>query len=95
MSFDLALRPLLFASRLTLTPLLFVSQRLFAWWTQKSIKDQLLESLGQARLFEEWEGAAFQLDEVLGYDLWYASFQNERDQTGPTCSLLFQATESY
>jgi hypothetical protein len=71
MSLDLALKLPLLALRLTLTPVLFISQRLFAWWTQKSIKDQLLESLDQSKLFEEWEAAAFQLDEVLGYDLWH------------------------
>jgi TAG lipase/lysophosphatidylethanolamine acyltransferase len=46
-------------------------QRLYAWWTKKSTKDVLLESVAEARVFEEWEGAAFQLDEVLGHDLWY------------------------
>ncbi|KAF2667318.1 hypothetical protein BT63DRAFT_289911 [Microthyrium microscopicum] len=44
--------------------------RLFKWVRSKSSKDVLVESLGQANLFEEWEAAAFQLDEVLGYDLW-------------------------
>lgn len=45
-------------------------QRLYSWWTRKPTKDVLLESIQEARLFEEWEAAAFQLDEVLGYDLW-------------------------
>lgn len=45
-------------------------QRLYSWWTRKPTKDVLLESLHDARLFEEWEAAAFQLDEILGYDLW-------------------------
>ena len=45
-------------------------KRLYAWWTQKSVRDLLLETLAQSRLYEEWEGAAFQLDQVLGYDLW-------------------------
>jgi TAG lipase/lysophosphatidylethanolamine acyltransferase len=30
----------------------------------------LQETLRDAHLFEEWEAAAFQLDELLGYDLW-------------------------
>ena len=46
-------------------------KRLYAWWTKKSDRDVLLETIAEARLFEEWEGAAYQLDEVLGYDLWY------------------------
>lgn len=53
--------------------LTFLSKRLLAWWTSQSTKDVLLKSLADARLFEEWEASAFQLDEVLGYDLWYNS----------------------
>ncbi|KAF2496103.1 putative patatin-like serine hydrolase [Lophium mytilinum] len=45
-------------------------QRLYSWWTRKSTQDILLETVSEARLFEEWEASAFQLDEVLGYDLW-------------------------
>jgi hypothetical protein len=48
-------------------------QRLYSWWTAKSKRDQLLENLDEARLFEEWEESAYQLDEVLGLDLWYVS----------------------
>ncbi|KAF2089121.1 hypothetical protein K490DRAFT_72739 [Saccharata proteae CBS 121410] len=47
-----------------------MDKRLYGWWTQKSPRDQLLETVADARLFEEWEASAFQLDEVLGYDLW-------------------------
>ncbi len=45
-------------------------QRLLAWWSSKSPKTVLQENLRDAKLFEEWEAAAFQLDELLGYDLW-------------------------
>lgn len=45
-------------------------KRLTAWWSRKSTKEVLIESLQKANLFEEWEAAAFQLDETLGYDLW-------------------------
>lgn len=47
------------------------SQRLYSWWTAKSTRDQLLENLDEARLFEEWDGSAYQLDEVSGLDLWF------------------------
>jgi TAG lipase / lysophosphatidylethanolamine acyltransferase len=47
------------------------SQRLYSWWTAKSTRDQLLENLDEAKLFEEWEDSAYQLDEVSGLDLWY------------------------
>jgi hypothetical protein len=50
-------------------------QRLYSWWTGKSARDALLEHLAEARLFEEWEAAAYQLDEVLGHDLWYTSLR--------------------
>jgi hypothetical protein len=55
-----------------LTPAL---QRLYAWWTRKSTRAVLLENLEEARLFEEWEASAYQLDEVLGFDLWFVSRQ--------------------
>jgi TAG lipase/lysophosphatidylethanolamine acyltransferase len=29
-----------------------------------------LEAISDARLFEEWEAAAYKLDEVLDYDMW-------------------------
>jgi TAG lipase/lysophosphatidylethanolamine acyltransferase len=45
-------------------------QRFLNWWSSKSPREVLLESLRESRIFEEWEAAAFQLDEVLGYDLW-------------------------
>ncbi|KAF2266781.1 hypothetical protein CC78DRAFT_531229 [Lojkania enalia] len=48
----------------------FWQLRLYTWWTKKSEKDVLLEAIAEARIFEEWEASAFQLDEVLGHDLW-------------------------
>jgi hypothetical protein len=47
------------------------SQRLYSWWTAKSTRDQLLENLDEASLYEQWEASAYQLDEVSGLDLWY------------------------
>ncbi|KAK8196785.1 triacylglycerol lipase [Zalaria obscura] len=48
----------------------FWQLRLYAWWTRQSPKDLLYETLSEARNFEEWEAAAYQLDEVLGNELW-------------------------
>ncbi|KAI4707861.1 hypothetical protein J4E90_005980 [Alternaria incomplexa] len=45
-------------------------KKLYAWWVQKSQRDLLLEAVSDARLFEEWEAAAYKLDEVLDYDMW-------------------------
>lgn len=45
-------------------------KRLFVWWTKKNPRDLLLETIADARRFEEWEAAAYHLDELLGYDLW-------------------------
>ena len=45
-------------------------KKVSSWWTQKRPRDVLLEALASANLYEEYEAAAFQLDEVLGYDLW-------------------------
>jgi hypothetical protein len=45
-------------------------KKAWAWWTQKSKRDLLLEAVADARLFEEWEAAAYALDETLDYDMW-------------------------
>ncbi|KAI9698869.1 MAG: hypothetical protein M1820_007376 [Bogoriella megaspora] len=50
--------------------LFFWQLRLYGWWRKKSSKDLLLEVISDAKAFEEWEAAAFQLDEILGNDLW-------------------------
>jgi len=47
-----------------------VNQRLWFWYRQKSRKDIQLECLSQARYYEEWEAAAFALDELYGNDIW-------------------------
>jgi TAG lipase/lysophosphatidylethanolamine acyltransferase len=60
-----------FTVRTVLTPAIYGVKRLYAWWTRKSTTDILIESIDEARLFEEWEAAAYQLDEVLGFDLWF------------------------
>jgi TAG lipase/lysophosphatidylethanolamine acyltransferase len=46
-------------------------QRLWSWYWTKSRRDQLLEIIDQARLFEEWQAAAMQLDKCMDYDIWY------------------------
>ena len=48
-------------------------QKLFSWWTKKNPRDALLEALAEAQSYEQWEEAAFQLDEFFGTDLWYGS----------------------
>ncbi|KAL5397248.1 hypothetical protein PMIN06_000287 [Paraphaeosphaeria minitans] len=49
---------------------LFWQLRISSWWSQKKPRDVLFEALAASNLYEEYEAAAFQLDEVLGYDLW-------------------------
>ena len=46
------------------------AQKLYEWWNRKPVRETLLDALAEAQIFEEWEAAAFRLDEVLGYDLW-------------------------
>ncbi|KAF2232723.1 hypothetical protein EV356DRAFT_449733 [Viridothelium virens] len=48
----------------------FWQLRLYNWWTKKTSKELLFEIISEAKTFEEWEAAAFQLDEILGNDLW-------------------------
>jgi hypothetical protein len=49
------------------------AQRLYSWWTRKSTTDVLIGNIDEARIFEDWEGVAYQLDEVLGFDLWFVA----------------------
>ncbi|KIW06558.1 uncharacterized protein PV09_02988 [Verruconis gallopava] len=55
----------------------FWQRRLYSWWTRKSQRELLFESLDEARCFEEWEASAYQLDELLGYDLWRQNASSE------------------
>lgn len=45
-------------------------QKAYGWWTKKQPENALLETLADAQSYEEWEEAAFQLDELLHTDLW-------------------------
>lgn len=67
------------------------SQRLYSWWTAKSTRDQLLENLDEARLFEEWEASAYQLDEVSGLDLWYTVFSPSIPYSSTNNSIIIGA----
>jgi TAG lipase/lysophosphatidylethanolamine acyltransferase len=46
--------------------------RLYNYLRRNSPRDIYTRTLFNAHSYEEWEAAAFQLDEVLGNDLWYA-----------------------
>jgi TAG lipase / lysophosphatidylethanolamine acyltransferase len=46
------------------------TKRWVLWWRSRSPQDQLSHSLASADTFEEWEKAAFRLDELLSGDLW-------------------------
>ena len=46
------------------------SQKAYSWWQRKKPLDALLETLANSQSYEEWEGAAFGLDELLHTDLW-------------------------
>jgi len=48
-------------------------QRPYAWWTRRRPVTLLSDTLAASRMYEEWEGAAFQLDELHGNDLWYST----------------------
>lgn len=46
------------------------SQKVYRWATTKTSQQQLFEHLADARVYEEWEAAAINLDEVLTNDFW-------------------------
>jgi len=45
-------------------------QSFFRWLTRKKPVEIWFEILKNAKTYEEWEEAAFQLDGLLGNDLW-------------------------
>jgi TAG lipase/lysophosphatidylethanolamine acyltransferase len=47
-----------------------LAQRFLGWLTRKKPVDFWYECLKNAQTYEEWEEAAFQLDVLLGNDLW-------------------------
>lgn len=47
-------------------------QKLLSWWRSKTPRDRLLQRLKTVQTFEQWEDTAFELDELLSMDLWYA-----------------------
>ncbi|KAI9801999.1 MAG: hypothetical protein M1825_003055 [Sarcosagium campestre] len=49
---------------------LFWRYKFVAWWTRKQPREVLYERLASATSFEEYEDAAFQLDAIVGHDLW-------------------------
>lgn len=48
----------------------FWKERLLSWWGSKSPRNRLRYRLANAQTYEEWEEAAFELDELLSMDLW-------------------------
>ncbi|KAF2401420.1 hypothetical protein EJ06DRAFT_509070 [Trichodelitschia bisporula] len=48
----------------------FWQLRLYHYIMTPSPQDELRTRMAEATSFEEWEAAAFELDELLGYDLW-------------------------
>ena len=47
-----------------------LTQKAYGWWARKNPQKALLDALVDAQSYEEWEEAAFQLDELLHTDLW-------------------------
>ncbi|KAJ5691433.1 hypothetical protein N7488_012168 [Penicillium malachiteum] len=48
----------------------FWKNKFLSWWNSKSPQSRLLHTLETAQSYEQWEGAAFELDETLNKDLW-------------------------
>ncbi|KAE8145910.1 acyl transferase/acyl hydrolase/lysophospholipase [Aspergillus avenaceus] len=48
----------------------FWEERLLSWWRSMSPRSRLRYHLANALTYEEWEEAAFELDELLSMDLW-------------------------
>ncbi len=51
--------------------LLFWQVKFMRWLTRQKPVEVWFEIVRNAKSYEEWEEAAFQLDVLLGNDLWY------------------------
>ena len=49
-----------------------IAKRFLRWVVKKKPTGLWLDILKEAKSYEEWEEAAFQLDVLLGNDLWFA-----------------------
>ncbi|KAL3459935.1 hypothetical protein BJX64DRAFT_263977 [Aspergillus heterothallicus] len=49
---------------------LFWKRKLLSWWSSKSPRTRLRHTLKTSTNYEDWEEAAFELDEILSLDLW-------------------------
>ncbi|KAL4946218.1 hypothetical protein BDV06DRAFT_208872 [Aspergillus oleicola] len=67
----MALHALLFAViSMMLDVTLFWKEKLLSWWMSKSPRIRLRREMAVASNYEDWEEAAFELDEYLSLDLW-------------------------
>jgi TAG lipase/lysophosphatidylethanolamine acyltransferase len=62
-------------------------QQFFTWLTRRSPSELWLEILRDAKTYEEWEEAAFQVDVLSGNDLWYIRSNVQKETTVLTCSF--------
>jgi len=58
---------------MTILKLIYL-QRFLRWLTRKKPVELWFEILRDAKTYDEWEEAAFQIDVLLGNDLWYGSW---------------------
>jgi hypothetical protein len=73
-------------------------QRFLGWLTEKKPVDFWYECLKNAQTYEQWEEAAFQLDVLIGNDLWSVSTRTPFDFNSPSTLMLTatnQAPEPY
>ena len=59
------------------TTLIYWVQKFLRWLTRKKPAWVWFDVLRDAKTYDEWEEAAFQLDVLLGNDLWYVSWATD------------------
>jgi len=72
--------------------LLFWQIRFSRWLTRKKPVEIWFEILRNAKAYEEWEEAAFQLDVLLGNDLWYVEMYWE--EFGDVSNILMHRRQN-
>ncbi|PQE25912.1 patatin-like phospholipase protein [Rutstroemia sp. NJR-2017a BBW] len=62
----------------------FWQRRFIKWWSRRKPVEIWFDILRDAQTYEEWEEAAFQLDVLLGNDLWFVVTINCTPRQNPT-----------
>jgi hypothetical protein len=71
-----------------------LAQRFLGWLTRKRPVDIWYDILKNAQTYEQWEEAAFQLDVLLGNDLWSVPTRVSSEYSSSSTMMLTAAQQA-